>query len=90
MAAITTKDIFGDDEAPAAASVRIDDSPSDNSAPSDDEDSPSSVKTKGTGPARERLTMQQKLQAVQHFEKNRMSQKELGEWMYKNQNLLDE
>jgi hypothetical protein len=71
-------------EAPEPASVIIPGSPSENSATSDDDNSPSSVKTKGTAPSRERLTMQQKLKAVQHFEKNRMSQKELGEWMYKN------
>ncbi len=27
--------------------------------------------------------MQQKLKAIQHFEKNRMTQKELDDWMYK-------
>jgi hypothetical protein len=41
------------------------------------------IKTKGTPSSRERLTMQQKLKAVQYFEKNRMTQKELCEWMYK-------
>ena len=84
MAAITNEDIFGDDEAPEPASVIIPGSPSDNSATSDEDNSPSSVKTKGTAPSSERLTMQQKLKAVQHFEKNRMSQKDLGECMYKN------
>jgi hypothetical protein len=84
MAAITNEDIFGDDEAPEPASVIITGSPSENSATSDDDKSPSSAKTKGTAPSRERLTMQQKLKAVQHFEKNRMSQKELSDWMYKN------
>ena len=61
MAAITNEDIFGDDEAPEPASVIIPGSPSENSATSDENNSPSSVKTKGTAPSRERLTMQQKL-----------------------------
>jgi hypothetical protein len=56
MAAITNEDIFGDDEAPEPASVTIPGSPSENSATSDG--SPSSAKTKGTAPSRERLTMQ--------------------------------
>jgi hypothetical protein len=76
------EDILGDDDAPEPASVVITGSPSENSATSDDDKS--SAKTKGTAPSRERLTMQQKLKAVQHFEKNRMSQKELCDWMYKN------
>ncbi len=90
MAAITNEDIFGDDEAPEPASVIIPGSPSENSATSDENNSPSSVKTKGTAPSRERLTMQQKLKAVQHFEKNRISQKELGEWMYKSFDAKEE
>ena len=74
--AVTNEDIFGDDEAPAPAPVNIPGSHSENSATSDDDNSPSSVKTKGTAPSRERLTMQQKLKAVQRlrFEKNRTSQ----------------
>ncbi len=83
MAAITTKNIFGDDEAPEPASVIIPGAPSENLATSDDDNSPSSVKTKFTAPSRELLTLQQKLKAVQCFEKNRMSQKELDVWMYK-------
>ena len=56
MAAITNKDIFGDDEAPEPASVIITGSSSENSATSDDDKSPSSAKSKGTAPSRERLT----------------------------------
>ncbi len=44
------EDIFGDDAAPAPASVIIHDSPWNNSVTSGDKDSPSSVKTKGTVP----------------------------------------
>jgi hypothetical protein len=55
MAAITNEDIFGDDEAPESAAVIIPGSPSENSATSDENNSPSSVNTKGTAPSRSKL-----------------------------------
>jgi hypothetical protein len=46
-----------------------------------------SVERKGTAPLRKRLTMQQKLKAIQHFEKNRTvfegHRKDLGEFTFK-------
>ena len=53
-------------------------SPSENSLTSDSDDD-----KKRTAPSRERITLQQKLTAIQHFDKNRITQKELGDWMYK-------
>ena len=77
--------IDGCNHARGGAPIHIPGPPSDNSATSEDENSADGlrVKTRGTLSSRERLTMQQKLKAVQHFEKNRMSQKDLREWMYK-------
>ena len=73
------KDLFGEEEdEPAPAVVEVPGSPSENSAASDDEVDKKHI---GTAPSRERLTMLQKLKAIQHFEKNRMTQKELREWM---------
>ncbi len=66
---------------PAPAVVQVPGSPSENSSTSDDDDD--DKKRKGTAPSRERITMKQKLKAIQHFEKNRMTQKELGDLMYK-------
>ncbi len=65
---------------PAPAVVQVPCSPSENSSTSDNDDD---KKRKGTALSRERITMQQKLKAIQHFEKNRMTQKELDDWMYK-------
>jgi hypothetical protein len=62
--------------------VHVPGSPSENASTSDNDDD---KKRKGTAPgqSRERITMQQKLKAMQHFEKNRMTQKERGDWMNK-------
>ena len=76
--------IFSETMAQEPESVIIPDSPLENSATSDDVNIPSRVKIKGTAPSRELLTMQQKRKAVQRFEKNWMSQKELDVWKYKN------
>ncbi len=68
---MTQKDIFGEEnEAPGPAVVEVQGSASENSSTSEDDDE----RRKGTAPSRKRLTMLQK-----HFEKNRMTQKELGE-----------
>jgi hypothetical protein len=82
MAHITKEDIFGADDSesapvPIPAHVAV------NSSPSCSEDeSKSSGKRAGKAPSRERLSMQQKLKAIQHFEKNRMNQTELANWMF--------
>lgn len=87
MAHITKEDIFGADDGesapvPIPAHVAV------NSSPSCSEDeSKSSGKRAGKAPSRERLSMQQKLKAIQHFEKNRMNQTELANWMFKNLKL---
>ena len=87
MAHITKEDIFGADDSesapvPIPAHVAV------NSSPSCSEDeSKSSGKRAGKAPSRERLSMQQKLKAIQHFEKNRMNQTELANWMFKNLKL---
>ncbi len=76
---IAQKDVFGEEnEAPGPAVLEVQGSASENSSTSEDDDE----RRKGTAPSRKRLTMLQKLKAIkQHFEKNRMTQKELGEWM---------
>jgi hypothetical protein len=61
---------FGhDDGAPGPGPVIIPGSPAEYSATSDDENSPSSVKTKGKLPLRELLSMQQQLKDGLHLKR---------------------
>jgi hypothetical protein len=86
MANITQGDIFGPDDS-ASAPVPVPDSVTVDSSPlcSDDElELKSCGKHAGKAPSRVRLTMQQKLKGIEHLEKNRKNQTELGAWMYKN------
>jgi hypothetical protein len=84
MANITQEDIFGPDDSSASTPVPVPDSITVDSSPScsDDElELKSCGKRAGKAPSRVRLTMQQQLKAIKHFEKNRMNQTELGAWM---------
>ena len=88
---ITSEDIFGDEDAEESISAVQNHSQSSSSDEERDKDCDSSVKSKGTAPkSRERLSMHQKLRAVQHFEANKITQKELAVWMFQNLKLKKE
>ena len=88
---ITSEDIFGDEDAEESISAVQNHSQSSSSDEERDKDCEFSVESKGTAlKSRERLSMHQKLRAVQHFEANKITQKELAVWMFKNLKLKKE
>ena len=63
----SAQDLFGvENDEPAPAVVQVPGSPSENSSTIDNDDD---KKRKGTALSRERITMQQKLKAIQHLKR---------------------